>query len=101
MLVPWIEFEWSLPLTEATIEPERRSGLSNRGGVMVSALRTLILVLCVASFVAPVCAQEIDNWPAPLLWSAGQAEMAVDEGKAPAGLKKEGLQALPPASSPR
>ena len=36
---------------------------------MVSALRVLILVLCVVVFAAPVRGQEIADWPAPATWT--------------------------------
>jgi len=40
---------------------------------MVPALRVLNLVLCVVAFAAPVCAQEIANWPAPATWSPARS----------------------------
>jgi endosialidase-like protein len=36
---------------------------------MESRLRILIRLLCVAGLAAPVCAQEVGNWPAPPTWS--------------------------------
>ena len=36
---------------------------------MVSALRSLIMGLCVVAFAAPVCGQEIADWPAPATWT--------------------------------
>jgi Chaperone of endosialidase len=57
---------------------------------MVSALRVLILVLCVAAFAAPVFAQRIDNWAAPLQWSPEPQLAAPDSRRA---LSAEGIAA--------
>ena len=57
---------------------------------MVSILRVLILVLCVAAFAPPVFAQRIDNWAAPASWSPEPQLAAPDSRRA---LSAEGIAA--------
>src|SRR5438552_19122823 len=64
---------------------------------MVPALRVLILVLCVAAFAVPVFGQQIDNWPAPPLWSPPTRSASADSGR---GLSAEGIAAIALTYSP-
>src|SRR5712692_3067349 len=75
-------------------------------------LRVLLLLFAAVLAGGPARGQErpearagteattIDNWPAPLLWSPAHTQMAAEEGKTPASLRRQGLLALPTSPLP-